>query len=198
VGKEEVEALMLRYFPKCPLCGADKGYEVSGFAKQYVQCKSCGAKWESTDFIKCKELEKLTLWEPADDGKGESLKLKKFPVEFWQDSEAIRNEERKIAEKESAKLETKAEQFREKLIFHPEMTQKELSTLIERSLEEITHWDYGSTSEGVWGPILGNTSSADATTIRLLRAIFEQNKILIIQNELLRRALTETKTNAKP
>lgn len=61
VSKEDVEALMLKYFPKCPLCSADKGYEVSGFLKQYVQCRSCGAKWESPDFVKCEELEKLVL-----------------------------------------------------------------------------------------------------------------------------------------
>ncbi len=30
VNKEEVEQLMLRYFPSCPLCGANAGYEVSG------------------------------------------------------------------------------------------------------------------------------------------------------------------------
>jgi len=87
--KEEVEQLMLRYFPSCPLCGANTGYKVSGWAKNYVQCRSCGAKWTSNDFIGGK-LEVLQLWEPSHDGRGASLQRKKYLVTFWQDSAAIR------------------------------------------------------------------------------------------------------------
>jgi ribosomal protein S27AE len=91
VTREEVESLMVKYFPKCPLCNADKGYEISGFLKNYVQCRSCGAKWESPDFVKCRELKELTLWEPSYDGKWSSLKLKTYSVKFWQDHDAIEN-----------------------------------------------------------------------------------------------------------
>jgi hypothetical protein len=182
VNIEEVEALMLKHFPQCPLCGADKGYEVSGWAKSYVQCRLCGAKWESTDFISCKELKELQLWDPSSDGKGTQLTRKKYSVKFWQDPEAIKNAATRTAES--------------KFIFHSEMTDQQLETLMTRSLEEITHWDYGSTIEGKGlGFLISNTSSAEAAMIRLLRAIFEQNKITIIQNELLRRALLEVKTH---
>lgn len=182
VSKEEVAGFMRAYFPKCPLCGADKGYEVSGLAKNYVQCRSCGAKWQSTDFIECKELKEMQLWEPPYDGKGTSLKRKKYSIEFWQDSEAIET---------TSKM--KVMESRAELIFHTEMTDIELETAIEKSLKEITRWDYGSTLYGKLGPLIDNMSFGDATIIRLLRAIFEQNKILIIQNELIRRAYARTK-----
>jgi hypothetical protein len=177
VTTEEVESMMLKCFPRCPLCNADKGYEVSGLTKSYVQCRSCGAKWFSADFVKCKELKQLQLWEPSYDGKGGSLKHKKYPVSFWQDSETIKTAESKT-----------------EIFFHTEMTNQQLETLIKKSLEEVTHWDYGSTIYGKGiGSLISNTSFAEATMIRLLRAIFEQNKILIIQNELLRREFTKTK-----
>lgn len=182
VSKEEVEALMLESFPKCPLCDADKGYEVSGWAKNYVQCRSCGAKWLSNDFIGCEELKELELWEPSYDRKGASLERKKYSIEFWQDSEAIET---------TSKM--KVMESRAELIFHTEMTDIELETAIEKSLKEITRWDYGSTLYGKLGPLIDNMSFGDATIIRLLRAIFEQNKILIIQNELIRRAYARTK-----
>lgn len=195
VSKEKVEAFMLEHFPKCPICNADKGYEVSGFAKNYVQCKACGAKWQSTDFVRCEELKELELWEPSFEGKGAPLRLKKYPVSFWQNSKAI---ERAIIAQEAKKqkmiekVETTVKS--PKIIFDFEMTNEELQALIEKSLQEITNWDYGSTLYGKLGSLISNTSFAESATIRLLRAIFEQNKILMIQNELLRRALAKAET----
>lgn len=168
---------MLQYFPSCPLCEAKKGYEISGWNKNYVQCRSCGAKWTSTDFIKCEELKELKLWEPSYDGKGIPLKMKKRSVKFWQDSNAIEK-----------LLEAKITESKAKFIFHPEMTDEQLRASIIKTLEEITRWDYGSTLYGKLGSLISNTSFGEATMIRLLKAIFEQNKIIILQNELIRRA----------
>ena len=194
VSIEEVEALMLKYFPKCPLCGANNGYAISGIAKTFAQCRSCGAKWMSSDFPKCKEIKEMYLSEPTNDGRGISLRMpKKYPIAFWQDSVSVENalkmEETKKKEAEHEKVSPS------EVIFHPTMTNEQLEALIEKSLEEVTHWDYGSTIYGKGiGSLISNTSFAEATMIRLLRAIFEQNKITIIQNELLRRALLEMKT----
>jgi len=194
VTKEEVEQLMLQYFPSCPLCRANEGYEISGAFKNYVQCRSCGAKWESPDFVKCEELKELQLWEASYDGKGDSLKRKKYSVKFWQDSKAIEKTMKAIEKtKEVKDMESKVE-----LIFRPEMTDRQLQDSIVKSLEEITRWDYGSTLYGKLGSLLSGTSFSEAATIRLLRAIFEQNKILIMQNELIYRGLTQRqKINAK-
>ena len=32
-------------FPKCPICGSNKGYEVSGVVGKYYKCLGCMAKW---------------------------------------------------------------------------------------------------------------------------------------------------------
>jgi len=193
VSEEEIEKLMLKYLPQCPLCGSNKGYVVSGIAKTYVQCRSCGAKWMSSDFPNCKEIKEMYLSEPAYDGRGNSLRMrKKYPMAFWQDLVSVQNalkmEETKKKESEDKKV------ISSELIFQPEMTNQQLDALIKKSLEEITRWDYGSTFFGKFGPLLSDSSFTEAATIRLLRAIFEQNKITMIQNELLRRALLEVKT----
>lgn len=169
---------MLQCFPSCPLCGAKKGYEVSGWTKNYVQCRSCGAKWSSTDFIQGVKLTKLRLWEPSYDGKGSPLKRKEYSVKFWQDSSNLEKT-----------LKVKVMKSDVELIFRPEMTNEQLQLLIGKSLEEITRWDYGSTLYGKLGSLISNTSFGEATIIRLLRSLFEQNKILILQNELIHRAL---------
>lgn len=85
VSKEQVEELMIRYFPKCPLGGSDAGWAVLGIFKTYIQCKACRAKWQSSDFIACKELKKMMLWELPLDGKGADLSRKEYPISFWHD-----------------------------------------------------------------------------------------------------------------
>jgi len=89
VNKEKIEQLMLQYFSACPLCSVSKGYDVQGWT---VKCRSCGAQWMSTNFFKCKDLKELTLLRPSQDGKGSSLAMKKYPIEFWQNPEAIETE----------------------------------------------------------------------------------------------------------
>ena len=84
VSKKEVIALMMKYFPKCPICNAEAEYEVSGAFKNYVQCKSCLAKWTSNDFISGKEVKTLQLWEMDKEGKSEVLLKETKPVSFWQ------------------------------------------------------------------------------------------------------------------
>jgi len=96
VKEEQVVELMVRYFPKCSFCGSDSGYEVSGINKNYVQCKSCLAKWMSNDFIGGKELKKMQLWEPSKDGKGVSLLKKDYSVSFWQTLDLEQLEQSKV------------------------------------------------------------------------------------------------------
>lgn len=196
MSTEEVEAFVQKCFPRCPLCGADKGYEVSGITKTYAQCRSCGAKWMSGDFPQCKEIKQMYLSNPANDGRGNSLKMpKKYPITFWQDSVSVQSALKTEETKTSEDKKSESSEF----IFQSEMTDQQLDELIKKSLEEITHWDYGSTLQGKGlGSLIGNTSPAEATMIRELRAIFEQNKIIIIQNELLRRAILSHKTTDKP
>ena len=133
----------------------------------------------------------LRLKEPSTNGKGGALLYKDFNVKFWQDPEIISTTEKGLKQSNSA-------DYAANLIFQPEMSNQELETLMVKSLKEITIWDYGSTINGVLGPLLGSSSYADATMIRLLRAIFEENKILILQNELLRRATRERADFPKP
>jgi hypothetical protein len=84
VSVKEVIALMVKCLPKCPICGAEAQYDVSGVFKNFVQCKSCLAKFDSTDFISGKELKTLQLWEVDKEGKSSYLLRKKQPISFWQ------------------------------------------------------------------------------------------------------------------
>jgi len=83
VEKEKVAELMRREFAKCPVCKLDADYEISGVRKDYVQCTSCKAKWQSDDFKKGEELSKLKLHEPARNGIGTYLLHMYLPTEFW-------------------------------------------------------------------------------------------------------------------
>ena len=188
VAEEEIAELIKNYFPNCPICSSDSGYNISGSSKNYFQCNSCRAKWMSYDLIKRKvtdiALKKMMLWETPIDGRGKSLLRKEHTIEFWRN---LLPEDLKVKE---SKPKPRAE-----LIFSPEMSHQELQASIMKSMEEITRWDYGSTLEGKLGLLFGDSTSAEATMIRLLRAIFEQNKVLIMQNELIRRALTKSKNS---
>lgn len=71
---EEVER-MHKYFPKCPICGSEKGYGPSVFYPN-VKCKSCKAEW--------------LLYEDGMELKGKSvlgwdktLLNEKHPLKFW-------------------------------------------------------------------------------------------------------------------
>lgn len=87
-SREEVTSFMAKYFPTCPICGSDAGYEISGslklaFYKDFIRCKSCRAYWKSKDFRSLKELKELALWKESNDGKGWSLKYRFYPLDFW-------------------------------------------------------------------------------------------------------------------
>ena len=86
ISKAEVATSVCRYLPQCPLCGASKGYAISGISKTYAQCIGCGAKWMSSDFPKFKEINEMALYECADDGRGISLEsIRMRPISFWRD-----------------------------------------------------------------------------------------------------------------
>jgi len=81
-----------RSFPKCPVCGQGKGYAVSGFARNYVQCQYCAAKWRLS-FARGR-LVRLMLHELPENGQGlwrvPSLRAplyvvlgREYPVDFW-------------------------------------------------------------------------------------------------------------------
>jgi hypothetical protein len=192
VNKEDIEALMLKYFPKCPLCSADKGYEVSGLAKNYVQCKSCGAKWESTDFIKCKELQKMQLWVPPSDGKLTSLKLKKLPIQFWQTPAAIESAikteeaEKQVKEVEREKKTAKLDSSKGPLISET-MTDEEIRQKLYEEIAYLSTHQFGGLGMGLATFLVG--MPLDQLTLYGFKALVEQNRIIIMQNELLQRIL---------
>lgn|GEM_PF-7015891 len=212
VSKDEVEKFMLSYFPSCPLCGKKAGYEVSGIFKNYVQCKSCGAKWLSPNFNTCKELRNLTLWEPAYDGKGSSMTVlkKERSVDFWKDAKkvekAIKGEveeetEEKTKEeveeetegKTAPELEQKPPQKTAKTL--SEMNDKELHSIIDVNLNVAEVWSSSSPTLEVVRVALSDP--ADRAMMSLLRALVHQNKAIIGQNELLYRLLSK-KQSQKP
>lgn len=181
VSKEQVEEFMAKYFPSCPLCDSNTGWNVSGIQKNYVQCRSCGARWMSGDFIRCKELKELTLWDPSEDGKGSNLKFKKHPIAFWQNLD--------IKKLEAEKAELTAEKG--ELLFSEETTDEELRSAIKKSQLEITKYDktYGFGKLAVWLRM----NSAQTMTIFMTRALLEEIRILILQNELILRELKSLK-----
>jgi len=66
--RKRILAVFERYFPRCPICKSDKGYQVRGFllSSQYVKCKNCEAEWTSHDFIGIRDLKTLKLWNPPE------------------------------------------------------------------------------------------------------------------------------------
>lgn len=96
----QIEQLMQKFFPTCPLCESQKGYSV-GWAKNTVECKECHAKWFSDDFEKCEDLVKLRLKYPSKDGKGNTLLYKNKSVGFWKNYHQIQQTEKEIRELET-------------------------------------------------------------------------------------------------
>jgi len=181
MGKLKADELMLKYFPRCPLCQADGSYEVSGMLKDYVQCRSCGAKFESPDFIGGKELKKLTLWEPCADGKGTELKRKKFDVKFWQDPKNIEAET--IPDKS-------------KLLFSEETNEEEIKQKIWEDMNNLAMHESGTAWMQVGTFLTG--SATDQMTASGFKALIDQNKIIIRQNELILRTLQKILTALPP
>lgn len=98
--KKRIVGLMSYYFPSCPICKSDIGYESRGWlsSSQYVRCKNCGGQWTSNDFIGYKDLRALKLWEPPEDSSvyakfisESALKPRKtYSVKLWR---ALMNDE---------------------------------------------------------------------------------------------------------
>lgn len=117
--RKRIIALFGRYFPRCPICKSDKGYEARGFlpSSQYVRCKSCEAEWTSTDFIGFRDLKSLKLWKPPENPQmyaefisQSPLKLKKtYPTKLWQ---ALMNKEEISLNMEKLPLFTKIKTIR--------------------------------------------------------------------------------------
>lgn len=82
----------LRFFPECPLCGAEANYKSAGISQ--VRCEECGAKW------KIVSRNEMMLTDLPRSRKGEDLRFKKFPFDFWQ-----------TLSKELPKKETLGEEF---------------------------------------------------------------------------------------
>jgi len=224
VSKEQVEEFMAKYFQSCPICDSNTGWNASGISKNYVQCRSCGAKWMSKDFIKCEELKELTLWAPSEDGRGSNLKFKKHPIAFWQGSDIKRLTEKEnilalcdgcgkpiligstywydktkksLPDKKFCSEKCFTEASTEKmveggqLLFSEETTDEELRSAIKKSQLEMTKYDktYGFGKLAVWFRM----DSAQTMTIFMTRALLEEIRILILQNELILRELKSLK-----
>ena len=184
-SKEDVEKLMLKYFPFCPLCKSEKGYDVSGFHKDFVQCKSCGAQWKSSDFIECLVLRNLILWQPAHDGTGASLAKRKVErsIDFWKDPEKVKKELEESKEKPIAPRTLAIGGLFE-------MEDEEVQSIMKVFLRMSDVGSYPSLADLVH--TLGNPEQA--RVIGLLQTIVCQNCVLIGQNELLHRLLSKQNT----
>lgn len=188
VSKDEVEKFMLSHFPLCPLCGEKAGYEVSGLSKNYVQCKSCGAKWMSSDFGKCKELRNMILWEPTHDDRGISLHDKWRSVNFWKDAKQVEKALEEEVKKDTVQEPPqKPPQKTAKTL--SEMSDEELHSIIDVNLNVAEVWSSSSPTLEVVRVALSDP--ADRAMMSLLRALVHQNKVIIGQNELLYRLLSK-------
>jgi len=194
MGKLKADELMLQYFPNCPLCQANSGYEVSGIFKNYVQCRSCGAKFESTDFQTGKELKKLELWEPCANGKGAELKRKKFDVHFWQDPNNIESEIQQLTPNKATTQQSI--QDKTKLLFSEETKEEELKQKIWEDMNNLAMHESGTGWMQLGTFLTG--SSADRMLASGFKALIDQNKIIIRQNELILRTLTKILTTSSP
>ena len=176
VVEGEVEAFMIWNFPSCPICDAKTGYFVSGISKDYVQCKSCKAKWFSPQVSRMKNLEWLKLWEPSRDGTGRTILRKKKSVDFWKN---FKKSENNIEQIRGASLEADNETLRSEIMaILKTLKGDELSTLGRLS-------------------ILFSGSTAESVITKQLKSLGDQNKIMIMQNELILRALNRNKGNSE-
>ena len=174
VTEKDVEEFMLSVFPTCPICDAKTGYAVSGISKDYVQCKSCKAKWFSGQLSRRKELKDLMLWEPSKDGKGRTIIKKKKEVDFWKN---FKENENNLGQIIGASIEANDKTIHSEIIrILKTLKGDELSTLGRLS-------------------ILMSGSTAESVMTKQLKAIGDQNKIMIMQNELILRALNRNNDN---
>jgi HEAT repeat protein len=122
-SKREIMALMVKYFPKCPICGAEDQYQSERvlLLTNFVRCRSCLALWSPMSFEVGKEMKmgQMQLTEPDKEGRASSLTRKVEPVAFWQslDLESVRaeQEEEKRAKEAEQEGDRRAKQI-EKLV----------------------------------------------------------------------------------
>jgi len=94
MSEEHVRKLMVKNFPRCPVCSSEGHYTVSP-SKTVVQCNSCKTKFFSEDFKDAsRQLEHLSLFAPPTELTDElgiasllSLKNQRFSVNFWKNME---------------------------------------------------------------------------------------------------------------
>jgi len=177
VSKGVVIALMEEYLPKCPICGAEDEYEVSGVFKNYVQCKLCLAKWMSNDFIGGIEIKTLQLWEADKEGKSKALVKQTKPVSFWQSLDL----EKLVA------LEKETFGTLKGILFDGNMSDEEIETKIMELQNEAAKSEGAVSSLPVVSALLKGGDPRLTGMFVLLQGIYQQNKIIVLQNELLRR-----------
>lgn len=87
------------YLTKCPLCKSNFGFKISGFPfKNYVECKSCEAKW------KWQDSDRVLLKEYSRDGTGDFLLKVERPAVFWKNLDLEHVDWERVPKPESAIL----------------------------------------------------------------------------------------------
>lgn len=166
VSEREVEKSMLEIFPTCPICESNRGYDVSGFLKNYVQCRNCKTKWVSAELGAGKKVEFLKLWEPSKDGQGNELYNKKKSVKFWRNYKAnLKNTESTI--------------------------ESDYQTLRNKTITSLKNFKGYELSNLAQLSMLFSANTAEHAMTKLLKAIVDQNNIMIMQNELILRTINK-------
>jgi hypothetical protein len=68
---------------RCPMCLDKTDFELKGFTKHYLLCKSCSSEWLLFTSIKF-QVENVMLTKLGTNGRGRELLRKKYPMSFWQ------------------------------------------------------------------------------------------------------------------
>lgn len=166
VSDREVEESMLQIFPTCPICGSNTGYAVSGTFKTYVQCRTCKAKWHSTELGAKKKVELLALWEPSKEGIGSDIINQKKSINFWK-------------------------KYNERMKNMKSTIDSDDQTLRNKTVTSLNNLKgYEVSNLGQLSMIFSGNTAEHAMT-KLLKAIVDQNNIIIMQNELILRAINK-------
>lgn len=167
VSDREVEESMLQIFPTCPICGSNRGYAISGMNKTYAQCRSCKAKWHSSKLPTKKKVEFLDLREPSKEGIGSEIILQKKGITFWKNyNERMKNIK--------STIDSDDQTLRNKTV---------------TSLNNLKGYEVSNL--GQLSMIFSGNTAEHAMT-KLLKAIVDQNNIIIMQNEMILRAISQS------
>src|SRR5438309_7881797 len=58
------QGTVIREFPRCPICKATYGYEVSGSSLDHFKCNTCQSKWQ-TEPLADGSISSMTLVQPS-------------------------------------------------------------------------------------------------------------------------------------